>query len=242
MKFIKIFLIFIIFALLINTGFGFQEKNFDSQSAGNLLKEYIEAVKSGNRSLVQEFWSDESIYQKGFWESMHITIGYMSSFDQFRFFLEYYQPEFHGLRNEADLYIIDFSWMPKDKINDYGHSMNMHYYVIKENDTYKLINPLDALTRSWKVYESRNFVLHYKTKLNLDHFNDLINELDQQYDEIAADMDINRKGKVNYYVASNEEFCGELLLLNPCNYYTSMARNLVVSTKFNLKPELVDKE
>lgn len=214
---------------------------FTTRLAQDLLSRYVAAARVGDRPDVGRVWSDISVEQKGFWESMHICIGDMGPFSRLCEFVNDYAPSVKSVRHDADHYIAEFDWLLKDTASDTSlpRRIPMRHYVVYENHEFLLINPLDALTRRWHSHRGDIFRFHFPAALAdgsqlmaMDEMESRSREtLNWFGDDVAREIDI--------YVTHDGAECGELLLYPPAGAYACPPRNVIVSTTFVIAHELV---
>lgn len=214
---------------------------FTSRLAQDLLSRYVAAARVGDRTGVRRVWSEVSVEQTGFWESMHIRIGDLGPFPRLGEFVNDYDPTVTSVRRNADYYIVEFDWLLKDTATDtsLARRIPMRHYVVYENDKFVFINPLQVLTRVWQSHRGEIFRFHYPPTLADGGHLMAMDEMEFRSREVLSYFGADVDGELDIYVTPDGAKCGELLLHPPAGGYACTPRNVIVSTTFANPHELV---
>ena len=218
---------------------------FRKEDAEQLMQLYMQALRSGDKEEIYRFWSTHSLEREGF-DYMHLWIGACLPISDWSEFFEqnHCTYDIKEIRAEHDHYIIDFEWIlkePSDMKRD-PETHIMRYYVVWENDTWVLMNPIDLLTRNWLTHESEHFLFHYPPNIEIETFIPEFTFMDQECQRLFEFLNIKLEDKINYYKARTPQKCGELICFPPANGYCVRAHpfrpdaprwfHIVVSTSF----------
>jgi hypothetical protein len=210
------------------------------EHADSLISSYVSTLKSSDIEAIKKYWSDKSLAREGF-DVMHLCIGGIIHIKEWQRFLDstQYTYRIKELLEEDDYIIINGEW---NKPNDNSNSNETHpmpFYLVRGNNSWLLINPIDVLTKDWHCYETDNMMFFYPPGIDInDHLHE-IKWLDEKYRSMCRAMEISIDDKVEYYKASSPQQCGRLLThppfngLAPVTYGDSIAWfQIAVSTTF----------
>ncbi|UCG92077.1 MAG: hypothetical protein JSV97_13660 [candidate division WOR-3 bacterium] len=195
-----------------------RNKIFTKQEAESFMSSYVSTLKSGDIEAIKEYWSNTSLNRKGF-DVMHIWIGASIHIKDWKSFLEstQYTYQINELLKEDGYYVIDGEWKKPNDNSRAPESHPMPFYLVWENNSCLLINPIDILTKNWDRYETDNMIFIYPKEINIDEHLQEIKLLDEEYQSMCKAMKFSFDHKIEYYKASSPEECGRLLTQPPFN-------------------------
>jgi hypothetical protein len=208
--------------------------------ANNIMLSYLNALKSGDAKSIKTFWSDKSLSRKGF-DVMHLWVRGLIHIREWKDFLDstQYTYQITDLSKEEDYYVIIGVWKKPDNSSGQEKSHPMPFYVVRENNNWLFINPIDILTKHWDRFETDNIKFFYPKGINIDDHLQEIKSLDNNFKSMCKAMNVSFNDKIEYYKASSPEECGRLLTQPPFNglaavtYQDSIAWfQIAVSTTF----------
>ncbi|UCE18488.1 MAG: hypothetical protein JSV84_16810 [Gemmatimonadota bacterium] len=88
----------------------------------------------------------------------------------------------------------------------------MRYYIVRENDRWVIINPIDLFTQDWQSYESEYFIYHVPREVHLADHMYKIRASDQSCENMLRFFHIELTDKIHFYAPRTAEECGELIL------------------------------
>ncbi len=182
------------------------------------MSSYVRTLKSGDAEAIKTYWSNRSLNRKGF-DVMHLWVRGLIHIEEWKSFLDSTQYNYHikELLEEDGYYVIDGEWKkPKDN-SDSDQSHPMPFYLIWENNSWLLMNPIDVLTKDWGRYETDNMIFIYPKEINIDAHLQEIKLLDEEYQSMCKATNFSLDDKIEYYKASSPEECGRLLTQPPFN-------------------------
>ena len=205
-----------------------------------MLKEYTATLEKGDSTEVYAYWSTESRDKQGFWK-MHAYKGALMSFPDWKEFFEIYTYEIGEVVDKKDYYIINMQWVPKEGADkgDLNRPLEMKYYIIREKNGWRFINPIDVLTRDWKLYESEYFIYHFPHYIDISDYGAELQFMDDTCGEVAEVFQLDLKRKIHFYKTGSPEENGELIFHPPAHGYANTEANFLVSINFVHPHELV---
>lgn len=191
-----------------------QNNTITKQEVENLILSYLSVLKSGDAEAIKKFWSDKSVKRNGF-EVMHLWIRGLIHISEWKSFLDSTQYDYRiNEFSEKDGYcVVNGEWFKPDD----SATHPMPFYLMREDDRWLLINPIDVLTKDWNRYETDNMVFIYPKSINIEHHIREVRLLDNQFLEMCKAMEFSFDHKVEYFKASSPEECGTLLTQPPFN-------------------------
>jgi hypothetical protein len=191
-----------------------KDNTITMQDAENFMSSYVSTLQSGNAEAIKKFWSDKSVHRTGF-EVMHLWVRGLIHISEWKSFLDstQYAYRINDLLEENGYYVINGEWFTPDN----SESHTMPFYLIRENEKWLLINPVDVLTKNWSRYKTNNLIFIYPETINIDDHIQGIKLLDEQFIEMCKAMEFSFDHKIEYYKASSPEECGRLLTQPPFN-------------------------
>jgi carbohydrate-binding DOMON domain-containing protein len=232
----------LIISLALACNFGKESKNhkITEEEAESFMSSYISTLRSGDTEAIRKYWSKTSLNRKGF-DVMHIWIGAAIHIKHWESFLHstQYTYQFKELLEEDGYYVINGEWKKPNGDSGVPESHWVPFYLVWENKSWLLINPIDILTKNWSRYETSNMIFVYPKGINIDDQLQEIKLLDEEYQSMCKAMNFYFDDKIEYYKASSPEECGRLLTQPPFNglaavtYQDSIAWfQIAVSTTF----------
>jgi len=231
----------ILFSFCINCNEKTREvEKFTFEKATVVLKEYTAALERGDSTSVYEYWSKESRDKQGFW-LMHVYKGELLAFHYWEEFLKKHTYEIEEVLNKKDFSNINLRWIPNEKSveGNQNRPLEMKYYIIREDNGWKLINPIDALTRNWRTFESEYLIYHYPSYINIKDYHAELQYMDDTCRDVVEQFNIDFKRKVHFYKTNSPEENGELIFFPPAHGYANSEANFLVSINFVHPHELV---
>jgi len=224
-----------------------QNVDLTKQEAEKFISSYVTTLKSGDSKAIKKFWSNKSLNRHGF-EVMHFCVGKAIHIKDWKIYLEStsFIYQFKDLVKEDDYYIVNGIWMKPDTEPDSDESLPMPFYLVYENNSWLLSNPIDVLTKNWNRHETDNLVFIYPKEINInDHLHE-IKSLDEKYQVMSNAMEFTADEKIEYYKASSPQECGRLLTQSPFNGLAAVTYQdsiewyqIAVSTTFNNAHEVM---
>ncbi|MFQ5630228.1 MAG: glucodextranase DOMON-like domain-containing protein, partial [bacterium] len=138
--------------------------------------------------------------------------------------IEAFDDCFEMIPAEERAQIIELNWLAKDTTRSaqQAQPQEMRYYVIREGEQWKLINPIDVLTRDWQSHETGYFIFHYPKETNIqDHLAEL-KLMDDECEKALKVFGIDLPQKIHFYKARTQTECGELLMHPSSNGYAAV--------------------
>jgi hypothetical protein len=218
-------------------------QGFSSSDAGDLMRSYVAALRSGDVEEIRRHWSRESLARDGF-ETMHLWVGGTIHITQWSDFLRDSGTDYEikGVRSGNGYNVIDFEW-----VDEARHEM--HYYVIRDDDEWVLGNPIDVLTREWDRYETEHLVFRYSDHVDINLHMDEIERMDLECRKMLDALEIELDGRIEFFKVVSPEECGKLVCFPPANGYAVVQKsdrpndppwfNVAVSTSFNNPHEIM---
>ncbi|MBL7135785.1 MAG: hypothetical protein ISS81_04225 [Candidatus Marinimicrobia bacterium] len=204
------------------------------------MSSYVSTLKSGDTEAIKKYWSNKSLNRKGF-DVMHLWVRGLIHINEWKSFLDstQYTYQIKDLAEGDGYYIINGEWKKPNNNSDPHESHLIQFYLVWENNSWLLTNPIDVLTKNWNRYETDNMVFFYSKEINIDDHIQEIKLLDEKYITMCKAMEFSFDDKIEYYKASSPEECGRLLTQPPFNglaavtYQDSIAWfQIAVSTTF----------
>ncbi|MFQ5825441.1 MAG: glucodextranase DOMON-like domain-containing protein [bacterium] len=188
------------------------------QDAESFMSSYVSTLKSGDTEAIKKYWSNKSLRRHGF-DVMHLWVGGLIHIREWKSFLDStkYTYKIRGLLEGDGYYVIDGEWIKPNNISDSNESHPMPFYLVWENNRWRLMNPIDVLTKNWNRYDTENMVFFYSKEMNIDNHLQEIKLLDENYQSMCKAMEFSFDEKIEYYIASSPEECGRLLTQPPFN-------------------------
>jgi hypothetical protein len=188
------------------------------QDAEKFMSSYMSTLNSGDIEAIKKYWSNRSLSRKGF-DVMHLWIRGLIHIREWKSFLgsTQYTYQIKDLAEGEGYYVINGEWKKPNNNSDPHESHPMPFYLVWENNSWLLINPIDVLTKNWDRYETDNIIFSYPKEINIgDHLHE-IKLLDEKYQSMCKAMEFSFENKIEYYKASSPEECGRLLTQPPFN-------------------------
>jgi hypothetical protein len=188
------------------------------EDAENFMSSYVSTLKSGDTEAIKKYWSNKSLSRKGF-DVMHLWVRGLIHIREWKSFLDrtQYTYQIKDLAEGDGYYVINGEWKKPSNNSDPHETHPMPFYLVWENDSWLLINPIDVLTRNWDRYETDNIIFFYPKEINIDDHLHEIKLLDENYQSMCQAMEFSLHDKIEYYKASSPEECGRLLTQPPFN-------------------------
>ncbi len=211
-------LLIISFTLICSCRKANKNNTISKQDAESFMSSYVSTLKSGDTEAIKKYWSNKSLSRKGF-EVMHLWIRGLIHIREWKSFLDstHYTYQIKDLAEGDGYYVINGEWKKPNNNSDPHESHPMPFYLVWENNSWLLINPIDVLTKNWDRYETDNIIFSYPKEINLDDHLQEIKLLDENYQTMCKAMEFSFDGKIEYYKASSPEECGRLLTQPPFN-------------------------
>jgi len=204
------------------------------------MSSYVSTLKSGDTEAIKKYWSNKSLSRLGF-DVMHLWVRGLIHIREWKSFLDrtQYAYQVKELLEKDGYYIIKGEWIKPNTNSDPHEFHLMPFYLVWENNSWLLTNPIDVLTKNWNRYETDNMVFFYSKEINIDDHLQEIKLLDENYQSMCKAMEFSFDDKIKYYKASSPEECGRLLTqpafngLAAVTYQDSIAWfQIAVSTTF----------
>lgn len=180
--------------------------------AAAFMSSYVSTLRSGDTEAIKKYWAPASLNRKGF-DVMHLWVRGLIHISEWKSFLDSTQYSYRvkELVDRDGYCVINGEWTKDNHDPARGESHPMPFYLVREGDSWLLINPIDVLTRDWRRYETASMVFFYREGIDIgDHLRE-IQSLDEQCQVMCRAMDYSHDGKIEYYKASSPEECGRLL-------------------------------
>jgi hypothetical protein len=192
------------------------------QEAVEIIHKYTPVLAGGDSSDILAFWSSRSSARPGFWY-MHAYIGGRLQLSQWPDFMTAFAPRVQEVRTSGKHAIIDLMWVERDSsAARQRRSLEMRYYLTREQNRWVFINPIDLLTQDWESYESRHFIYHFPGEIRVaDHMNE-IRASDASFERMIRFFGIEPAGRIHFYAPRTARECGELILHPPANGYAPL--------------------
>jgi hypothetical protein len=190
---------------------------FTVQDASNLLVAYTHALTTGDTAQISSFWSQESLAREGFW-LMHSWVGGRLEVAEWREFLRDVDFEVTGVQREDRYHIIYLNWLSKASDQEDADAVrSMVYYVVWEDEGWKLSNPIDVLTAEWSSRETECFLYHYPPGMDLEVHLPELEEMDRECGRALASLGLELGEKVEFYRTRTPTEVGRLLTQPPAH-------------------------
>jgi hypothetical protein len=233
---------FIIISLALACSCGKESENntITKGEAESFISSYVNTLKSGDIEAIKSYWSNTSLNRKGF-DVMHLWIGGLIHIKEWKSFLDstQYAYQMKELLEEDGYYVINGEWKKPRDNSDADEPHPMPFYLVWENNSWRLINPIDVLTKNWARHETDNMIFFYPKKIHIDDHLQEMRLLDEECRLMCEAMEFSTADKIEYHRASSPEQCGRLLTQAPFNglaavtYEDSIAWfEIAVSTTF----------
>jgi len=208
--------------------------SFTETAGAKLLDSYLGALAVTDSVAAGRCWAWESLERPGFWQSLHIKIGLMGDITEVRKLLAGQTAAVTGVSPESGAWRLDFEWRSRANLAAAASdsSSKMHFYVIRQDDGFVLINPVDLLPRTWRTHDEGLCRFHYPDTLSSADADMAMRFMDARCREIARYMGSDSTQKTDVYVADSAKMVGELILFPPSGGYCVAERRLVISPTF----------
>jgi hypothetical protein len=199
-------------ALTCSCGTEGDEAAIAKKEAAALISSYVGTLKSGDIDAIKRYWSTASVNRKGF-DVMHLWVGGLIHISEWKAFLDstQYAYQVKELLDKDGYYIIDGEWTRADSGPAGAELHPMPFYLVWEDSSWLLVNPIDVLTRDWGRYETGGVVFVYPEETDIENHVQEMLSLDERYQSMCKAMDFSPGKKIEYYKASSPEECGRLL-------------------------------
>jgi hypothetical protein len=189
---------------------------FTPTDAAQLLNAYVAALSTGDSSAVKPLWSRQSLARRGFW-TLHNNFYPWGSFSEWETSVQAGKYEIQNIDPRKDHCVLQVRWLPRDSVS--GQPRNVKFHVIRENGHWIFINPLDVLTRGWKICSTEHIVFYYPPELEISDWLDEIRYADAECSRALREFRLQLTRRIDYYRARTDVECGELMNFGPVNGY-----------------------
>ena len=151
--------------------------------ATQLLNSYCAALSTCDSNAVKTFWSQKSLARRGFW-TIHNYFYPWGTFTNWKVFIQGEKYDVQNIDRGDKYYVLRVNWVPKNSLVD--QIQNIKFHVVRENDRWVFINPLDLFTADWKTYGTEHILYHYPPEIKIS---DYLDEIRYHIDKLELIVD-----------------------------------------------------
>ncbi len=187
----------------------------DMERAKQSFEAYISALQHGSEEEAKSFWNKDETkrYEKYDWQWAYLTFRRLDP-------LLLNHRIVNAVEGE-DYVILEVEWYYRKGEDEYLQK-DLRYFI-EEDGRMVGANPILIQARDWLKRESEHFIYHYQDKQD-EPTDELLEQMDLFYENITGLLQVNHRGKIDYYRCTSAEEVGLLFNAEP-----SLARSQTVN-------------
>ncbi|MEN8117615.1 MAG: glucodextranase DOMON-like domain-containing protein [Bacteroidota bacterium] len=215
----SVYFVLVVLAFSCNRKVKYNSISITKGECSKLFNNYLTSLSAGDSSAVKTFWSQKSLKRQGFW-TIHNYFSPWGDHANWKTIATGSIFEVQDLKCHNDYCIAETKWIPKD--TSMYKIRKLKYYIINENNSFVLINPIDFFTGNWKLYSTKHIVFHYPPEIEINNYIDEIHYAEKEFSKALELFDVQLDRKIDFYKARNDRECGKLMNFGPVNGYVLM--------------------
>jgi hypothetical protein len=202
----------------------------DIERAKQSFDSYVNALKYESGEEAKSFWNkaETKRYETYDWQWSYLAFRKLDPLD-----LSY---RIITAEDKEGYVILEVEWYYRKEED--GYLQKDLRYFIEEDGRMVGANPIFVQTRDWLKKESEHFVYHYQDKQD-EPTDELLEQMDKFYKRMIELLQVNFKGKIDYYRCNSAEEVGLLFNAEPSLARSQPVNRVVASVQKFVPHEIV---
>ena len=204
---------------------------FTNSDADQILNAYLTALSDSDSTAVKPLWNRSSLRRNGFW-IIHNLFHPWGAPSDWRTNVQGGKFEVQAIDREKDHVVLQVLWVPPESTGYQPRSMRFH--VIRENEQWVFINPIDLFTRDWETYDTEHIRFHYPPQLDIGDYLEEIGYAESECTRALQLFGIRLDQRIDFYRAGSDVECGRLMNFGPVHGYAPIPRSVELTAAWDL--------
>jgi len=203
---------------------------FRIERAKQSFEAYVRALQKGSEQETKRFWNQQEAerYRKYDWQWEYLAFRRRDP--------RHLNYRITGADEREDYVVLEVEWFYREGKG--GRLQKDERFFVEEEGRMVGANAMFIHTRGWFRKESEHFVCHYRNE-EQEPGAALLNQMDEFYEEIKGLLQVDYRGRIDYYKCSSSEEVGRLFGLEPSLARSQTFNGLVASVQRFVPHEIV---